>query len=97
MITINPVKLNNTKPITFGEGNLNNITPGVAILSLQNPNAKINFENDLNRTKKADMVQNRNIFTAFAYKAVKAFDTLTAKSNNNSNNNAVDRHIVYMA
>lgn len=97
MITINPVKLNNTKPITFGEGNLNNITPGVAILSLQNPNAKINFENDLNRTKKADMVQNSNIFKAFAYKAVKAFDTLTAKSNNNSNNNAVDRHIVYMA
>lgn len=38
MITINPVKLNNTKPITFGEGNLNNITPSVAILSLQNPN-----------------------------------------------------------
>ena len=43
MITINPVKLNTVKPISFGEGNLNNITPNVAILSLQNPNAKINF------------------------------------------------------
>ena len=29
MITINPVKLNNIKTITFGEGNLNNITPNV--------------------------------------------------------------------
>ena len=27
MITINPVKLNTVKPISFGEGNLNNITP----------------------------------------------------------------------
>lgn len=95
MITINPIKFNNSKPITFGEGNLNNLTPNVAILSLQNPNAKINFENDLNRTKKADMVQNGNILKAFAYKAVKAFDTLTAKPKTASN--AVDRHIVYMA
>ncbi len=96
MITINPVKLNNTKSITFGEGNLNNITPSVAILSLQNPNAKINFENDLSRTKKADMVQNRNILSALANKAVKAFDILKGKSSN-SYNNSVDKHIVYMA
>ena len=96
MITVNPVKLNNTKVITFGEGNLNNITPSVAILSLQNPNAKINFENDLNRTKKADMVQNHNILSALANKAVKAFDILKGKTNDN-NNNVIDRHIAYMA
>lgn len=72
MITINPVKLNN---ITFTEGNLNNITPSVAILSLQNPNAKINFENDLNRSKKADMVQS-NMFNAVGAKFRKAYDIL---------------------
>ena len=56
MITVNPVKFNTVKPISFGEGNLNNLTPNVAILSLQNPNAKINFENDLNRTQKPNML-----------------------------------------
>ncbi len=97
MIRINPVNLNNKKSITFGEGNLNNITPSVAILSLQNPNAKINFENDLNRTKKADMVQNGNIFNALVNKASKALDILKGKSNNVSYGDAVDKHIVYMA
>ena len=43
MITVNPVKFNTVKPISFGEGNLNNLTPNVAILSLQNPNAKNQF------------------------------------------------------
>lgn len=37
MITINPVKFNNIKTISFGEGNLNNITPNVAILSATKP------------------------------------------------------------
>ena len=74
MITVNPIKFNNT--IRFGEGNLNNITPNVAILSLQNPNANINFENDLNRTKKADMVQSKNIFSAIGEKFRKAYNIL---------------------
>ena len=77
MITINPVKLNTVKPISFGEGNLNNITPNVAILSLQNPNAKINFENDLNRTQKADMVQNPNMLKAFGAKLIIYYFHLT--------------------
>lgn len=72
MITINPVKLNNTKPVTFGEGNLNNVTPNVAILSLQNPNAKVNFEKDMFLTQKADAVQ-ENPLTALAYKLVKTY------------------------
>lgn len=76
MITINPIKFNNIKPITFGEGNLNNITPNVAILSLQNPNAKINFENDLNRTRKSDVVQTPNMLDAIGAKLRKAYNIL---------------------
>lgn len=76
MITVNPVKFNTIKTITFGEGNLNNITPSLAILSLQNPNAKINFENDLNRTQKADMVQNPNLFNALGAKLRKTYNIL---------------------
>lgn len=76
MITINPVKFNTVKPISFGEGNLNNITPSLAILSLQNPNAKINFENDLNRTQRADMVQNPNMLNALGAKLRKTYNIL---------------------
>ena len=76
MLTINPIKFNNIKPITFGEGNLNNITPNTAILSLQNPNAKINFENDLNRTKKSDVVQSQNMFSALGAKLRKTYNIL---------------------
>lgn len=76
MITVNPVKFNNIKPITFGEGNLNNITPNVAILSLQNPNAKIDFENNLNRTRKADVVQTPNMLDALGAKFRKAYNIL---------------------
>ena len=76
MITISPVKLNNIKTITFGEGNLNNITPSVGILSLQSPNAKINFENDLNRSKRADVVQSSNIFDAIGAKLRKTYNIL---------------------
>ena len=76
MITINPVKLNNFKTITFGEGNLNNLTPILAILSLQNPNAKINFENELNRTKRADVVQSSNMLDAIVAKLRKTYNIL---------------------
>jgi len=76
MITVNPVKFNNIKTITFGEGNLNNITPNTAILSLQNPNAKINFENDLNRTRKADVVQSHNMVSALGAKLRKTYNIL---------------------
>lgn len=76
MLTVNPVKFNNIKTITFGEGNLNNITPNSAILSLQNPNAKINFENDLNRTRKADVVQSHNMIGALGAKLRKTYNIL---------------------
>lgn len=73
---INAIKQYNMKQITFTEGNLNNITPDVAILSLQNPNAKVNFENDLNRTRKADMVQTPNFFSALGAKLRKTYNIL---------------------
>lgn len=76
MITVNPVKFNNIKPITFGEGTINNITPNVAILSLQNPNAKIDFENNLNRSRKADVVQTPNMLDAIGAKLRKAYNIL---------------------
>ena len=76
MLTVNPIKFNNIKPITFGEGNLNNITPNVAILSLQNPNAKIDFENNLNRTRQADVVQTPNMLDAVGAKLRKAYNIL---------------------
>ena len=79
MITINPVKFNNVRPVTFTEGNLNNITPNVAILSLQNPNAGINFENDLNHAKRSDMVQTNNIFDAIGEKLRKTYNILFTK------------------
>ena len=92
MLTINPVKFNSIKNITFTEGNLNNITPNVAILSLQNPNAKINFENDQNRTKKADVVQS-NLFVALGAKFRKAYDILFSPDYNKPEM----PHITYMA
>jgi len=92
MLTVNPIKFNNIKPITFTEGNLNNITPNVAILSLQNPNAKINFENDQNRTKKADVVQS-NLFVALGAKFRKAYDILFSPDYKNTEM----PHITYMA
>ena len=94
MITINPVKFNNIKTITFGEGNLNNITPNMAILSLQNPNAKINFENDINRTKRADMVQNSNMINAIGAKLRKTYNILFSPDSDRANRSP--KHISFM-
>jgi len=95
MITINPVNFNRVNPISFGEGNLNNITPNVAILSLQTPNAKINFENDLNRTKKADMVQSQNMFDAIGAKLRKTYDILFSPNYERAPRS--EQHISYLA
>lgn len=94
MIRINPINFNNNKnQITFKEGNLNNITPDVAILSLQNPNAKINFENDFNRTRKADMVQSSNVFSAIGAKLRKTYNILFSPDYNAGRR---DQHISYL-
>ncbi len=94
MITINPIKFNKIKPISFGEGNLNNMTPNLAILSLQNPNAKINFENDLNRTQRADMAQNPNMINAFGAKLYKTYNILFAPECDGAGKN--QKHISFL-
>ncbi|MBQ3819461.1 hypothetical protein II810_03335 [bacterium] len=86
MLTINPVKFNTMNNVTFKEGNLNNITPNVALLSLQNPNANINFENDLNRTKRSDMVQSQNLLDAIAAKLRKTYNILFSQKYERMNN-----------
>lgn len=93
MLTVNPIKLNNINTISFKEGNLNNITPNLAILSLQNPNAKINFENDLIRTGRADMVQNPSLLNAGWEKLVKTYSILKPNKPQNQNN---AKHISFL-
>ncbi|MCI1273405.1 MAG: hypothetical protein LKG27_03100 [Clostridiaceae bacterium] len=74
MITVNPIKLTTVKPISFGEKN-NDISRNVAIMSLQNPNAKVKFEKDFNATSNSDAVQ-ANPLTALGYKFVKTYNIL---------------------
>ena len=53
---ITQVQTRITSPVSFGAGNMNNITPNVGLLSLQNSD-KLSFEKDLRRTQNADAVQ----------------------------------------
>lgn len=94
MIILNPYKFNNQRQVSFREGNLNNITPNVAILSLQQPNAKINFENDLNRTKNSDMVQNSNMFNAIGAKLRKTYNILFSPECDRANKSP--KHISFL-
>lgn len=99
---VNPIQLNTNsrKYISFGEGNMNNITPSVAILALQNPNAKINFENDLKRSSRSDMVQNNNFVSAFVNKVGRAINEFKRTNNHNDMRNInpdVYNHISYSA
>lgn len=96
---VNSINVNNfnKKYISFGEGNMNNITPSAAILSLQAPNAKINFENDLNRSKRADMVQNPNFISAFVNKISKAVSEFRRSDNNVNIHPDIYNHISYSA
>ena len=68
---ITPISI---KPITFGEGNLNNINSNVGFLSLQNSD-KSNFEKNLKLTQDADAVQT-NVFKAIGNKFKKAYQIL---------------------
>ncbi len=64
----------NTKHITFGESTLNNLTPKVGLLSLQNSD-KLNFEKNLRLTQNADAVQS-NPLKAVGLKFAKAYNIL---------------------
>ncbi len=94
MIKVTSVKLNT--PISFGEGNLNNIKPSVGILALQNPNAQVNFQKDYNLTQKSDAVQ-ANPLTALGYKFVKTYNILFKNNSNAKIDNVYREHISYMA
>lgn len=92
---INPVNINNAKPVSFGEGTLNNLTPNMAILALQNPNAKIDFTNDQNRAMRADMVQSSNWLSAVYAKFSRTYNILF--SPNYERGHRTQQHISYMA
>ena len=87
---VTPITTLTRKPVAFGEGNLNNITPRVGLLSIQNADS-LNFEKNMQLTQKADAVQN-NPIKAFFCKLTKAYNILF------SNKNELKYiHIPYMA
>ena len=89
MITINPVKFNSTKKyISFGEGNMNNVTPSVAILALQNPTARREFECNLNNALPSNPIISTLKKIARTYKYVVA-------SGSTPNKNP-DQHISFL-
>jgi len=71
---INPIQTTIAKPVTFGGGNMNNITPNVGLLSIQNSD-KLNFEKNLRLTQNADAVQS-NPVKALGCKFAKAYNIL---------------------
>lgn len=81
-----PIKI---KPITFGEGNMNNITSNVGLLSIQNSD-KLNFEKNLKLTQEADAVQS-NPIKALGCKLEKAYNILFTKRD------VEYKHLPYMA
>lgn len=91
---ITPITNINIKPVTFGEGNLNNITPKVGLLSIQNSD-KLNFEKNLRLTQNADAVQS-NPIKALGCKLAKAYNILFSPRANEASNRPYI-HIPYMA
>ena len=75
---VTPISNIKIKTISFGEGNLNNITPKVGSLSLQNSD-KLNFEKNLKLTQNADAVQT-NPIKALGCKIEKAYNILFSPS-----------------
>lgn len=88
---ISPIQNITTKHITFGEGNMNNITPKVGLLSLQNSD-KLNFEKNLRLTQNADAVQS-NPLKALGCKFAKAYNILFSPKANDTEY----IHLPYMA
>ena len=87
---ITPINSRIINQITFGEGNMNNITPKIGILSLHNSD-KLNFERQLRLTQSADAVQS-NPVKALGKKFKKAYNILFS---DNKNRDYI--HIPYMA
>ena len=92
---VTPISNINTKHITFGEGNMNNITPKIGLLSLQNSD-KLKFEKNLRLTQEADAVQS-NPLTALGRKFVKAYNILFSPNKNSNRAETSYIHLPYMA
>ncbi len=88
MLTINPIKLN-TSNISFG--NENNITPNMAILALQSPNAKREFEGNL------DNAMPSNPFATVIKKIARTYKYVVSSAATQNNNNSVSgQHITFL-
>ena len=97
MLTINPIKLNTFKYISFGETQNVNTRTKVGLMSLdKNQNTKINFEKDMYESKNADMVQT-NPIKALKYNFVKAYNTLCTPKRRSEKTESTYIHLPYMA
>ncbi len=85
----------NTKHITFGENNMNNITPKIGLLSLQNSD-KLKFEKNLRLTQEADAVQS-NPVKALGCKFAKAYNILFSPKKDSNRAETSYIHLPYMA
>lgn len=92
MLTINPinsVNLNTKKYVSFGDANPNNVTPSMAILSLQAPDAKRGFTSNMHLSQKADAVRN-NLFTSVINKFVKTYNIAVQSANPNGKTKSIN-------
>ena len=91
MITINPVKFNNVnKYISFGNGN--NVTNTMAILALQNPNARREFEGNLN-----DSMPTSNPISLVIKKIARTYKYVVSSSEQTPNTSKTpDQHITFL-
>lgn len=88
MITINPVKFTATKQyISFGDGN--NVTPNMAILALQNPNARREFEGNLHNAMPSDPI------TSVIKKIARTYKYVVSSSKSQQVQNP-DQHISFL-
>ena len=90
MITINPVKFNSTKKyVSFGDGsNMNNTTQSMAILALQNPTARREFEGNLNNALPS------NPFVSTIKKIARTYKYVVSSGSNP--NKEPDQHISFL-
>ncbi len=92
---VTPISNIATKHITFGEGNMNNITPKIALLSLQNSD-KLRFEKNLRLTQEADAVQS-NPLKALSRKFAKAYNILFSSDIDSNMTETSNIHLPYLA
>ena len=91
MITINPVKFNTSiQYISFGNGN--NVTPNMAILALQKPNARREFEGNLN-----DSMPSNNPISTVIKKIARTYKYVVSSSEQvQGKGKTPDQHITFL-